>query len=684
MLENHMILYAVLAAVIALLIAFFQYRKQLRKSVVYRILAFLRFLSVFTILLLLISPKYNKKTYYTEKPGLTILADNSSSIRYLGYDSIVKDIIRTIEGDDELNDRFDIKTLSFGGDIKAADNLNFSEPQTNIAKALQSLESIDNEDNGAVLLLTDGNQTYGSDYQYSSRNYKKPVFPIVLGDSTQYNDLKVAQLNVNKYAYLKNEFPVEVFLNYEGEEQHSSVFSIYQGRATVYSKRLNFSPEKNTQVLNIELPAKAVGVQTYRAEITPLDQEKNKDNNSKLFAVEVIDQKTDVAIVTDVRHPDIGVLKKIVESNEYRKATIENVRDGNLKSTDFQLFILYQPNHLFSDVFQELLKQKSSYWVISGVDTDWNFLNKMELGYLKQFGRSEEEILPGFNPNFSVYQVDDIDFENFPPLTKSIGDIDFLMSYHTLLYQRIGNVSTETPLLAVMEDNGTKSALLAGEGIWKWRSVSFLEDKNTEDFDAYFGKLIQYLSSTEKRERLSINHESFYYGNSTVVISAAYFDKNFVFDPNASLEIVIKNKTTGETKIIPMLLKGNNYEVDLSSFGASAYDFTVRVLSANLSRSGSFTILEYDVEKQFLNADIDRLRSLSENTGGVLFFSGLPESLASGLSALKEELMADIRFQSIQKSKENVVPLVNWKWLLIVIVVALATEWFIRKYNGLI
>ena len=40
--------------------------------------------------------------------------------------------------------------------------------------------------------------------------------------------------------------------------------------------------------------------------------------------------------------------------------------------------------------------------------------------------------------------------------------------------------------------------------------------------------------------------------------------------------------------------------------------------------------------------------------------------------------------QSIQKESKNVIPLIDWKYLLALIVMALASEWFIRKFNGLI
>ena len=46
--------------------------------------------------------------------------------------------------------------------------------------------------------------------------------------------------------------------------------------------------------------------------------------------------------------------------------------------------------------------------------------------------------------------------------------------------------------------------------------------------------------------------------------------------------------------------------------------------------------------------------------------------------------MEDNRYQTIQKSNKNTVPLIDFKILLLVIVLSLAIEWFLRKYNGLI
>ena len=48
------------------------------------------------------------------------------------------------------------------------------------------------------------------------------------------------------------------------------------------------------------------------------------------------------------------------------------------------------------------------------------------------------------------------------------------------------------------------------------------------------------------------------------------------------------------------------------------------------------------------------------------------------------DLLEDERFATIQKSKRSVIPLIDYKYLLGLIALALSLEWFIRKYNGLI
>lgn len=107
------------------------------------------------------------------------------------------------------------------------------------------------------------------------------------------------------------------------------------------------------------------------------------------------------------------------------------------------------------------------------------------------------------------------------------------------------------------------------------------------------------------------------------------------------------------------------------------YSFTVKELNSNSVYSSNFEVLDFDIEKQFVNPDWNKLNQLSIQTHGKTFLSNQVETLI-------QQLLADDSYKAIQKTLIKKSPLIDWIWLLVVIAIALASEWFIRKYNGLI
>ncbi|MBQ4819197.1 VWA domain-containing protein [Aquimarina sp. MMG016] len=675
--QTETVLLIIAALIIALIVALFQYlykaKNRTKKNLFF---AFLRFLSIFLLLVLLINPTFKQKIYYSQKPTLVVAVDNSSSIKHLAQDKDVSQFVQEIRNNSDLNNRFDIGYYSFSDNLKDSLSFSYDEKQTNIAKALEGLDQIYKKSIAPIIMITDGNQTYGRDYQFTSAKHKQAIYPIISGDTVMVQDLKIQQLNVNRYAYLKNKFPVEVILTYSGENEVNKRFEVKSGNATQYSQAVSFSKENNSQVINFTLPAGRAGVMKYVAKLSPLVNEKNTINNSKAFAVEVIDQKTSVLLISDIVHPDLGAIKKSVESNERRSLTI--AKPFEVKNLDdFQLIILYQPNTRFSGVYEKLKNQRKNFFTITGSKTDWVFLNKIQNKYRQEITRQTEYYIPRFNNNYGAFLLDDIGFDGYPPLIGTFGDINVNTSFDPLLYRTVSNITTEEPLMVTIEENGIREAVLFGEGLWRWRAQNFLDTKGFETFDDFFGKLVQYLASNKRKSRLNTISESFYYGNASIKIRAEYFTKNYEFDSRGNLRIVVKNKDSEATQTIPMILKNNTYEVDLSSLSAGNYDFTVSVIGENISRSGSFTILEYDVEQQFLNADVTKLNQVATNTKGKSYFLDQNDIMI-------KDLIEDQRYQTIQKSKENIVSLIDWKYLLGLLILVLAIEWFARKYNGLI
>ncbi|WP_431134230.1 VWA domain-containing protein [Psychroserpens mesophilus] len=676
--QTDTIIYIIISGILALVLALFQYIFKSKKTTkTYWFLAFLRFVSIYSVLLLLINPKFDKISFYDEKPNLIVAVDNSESITYLNQSENTSNVIKSIKQNEQLNENFNLKFYTFGKSVNQTDSLDFNDKQSNIADVFDRLSEVYNNSISPTLLITDGNQTYGYDYEFMTNRYQQAIFPVILGDTTTYTDIKIQQLNVNRYAYLKNKFPVEIIATYNGNTTVNSQLKITSGTTTVFSQPVSFSKNKTSQIVNLNLPANRVGVGSYKAEIIPLSNEKNTVNNVKNFAVEVIDQKTNVAIVSDLIHPDLGALKKAIESNEQRKAIILNSVEFLNQSEDFQLVIVYQPMNNFRALFKEIDRLKLNKIVVTGTKTNWSLLNQLQNNYSQQITNQTENFQPSLNQNYSTFIIDDLNFEAFPPLQSEFGETTFKVPFETLLFKTINGTQLEEPLLSTFEINDKREAILLGEDIWRWRAQSYLDEKSFNTFDNFIGKLVQYLSSKQRRSRLNVNYESFYNGNDNVKITAQYFNKNYEFDANENINITLKNKLTNDTKTYPFVLKNTNYQVDLSGLQAGDYSFTVKTSNGTISKSGELKILDYNVEQQFLNANVTKLENLAANSNGKAYFIG-------NTSSIIDDLLTDSRFATIQKSSKKIVPLIDWKYLLALIALSLAVEWFIRKYNGLI
>ena len=673
------VLYIIIAIIISILLAVFMYgyKTKFSKSTKW-IYGSLRFVTIFSVLLLLINPVFRTETFSLIKPKLPILIDNSESISELNQTINVSDFITSLKSNKDLNKKFELSFYTFGNEFKINDSLTFNEKNTNISEALLLTNQLFKDEVAPTILITDGNQTLGNNYEFSSINFKNIIYPVVIGDSAKYLDLKIEQLNTNRYAFLKNNFPVEIILVYQGSKNITSQFEVKKGTTTVYKETIEFTKNDKTKILKFTLPASSVGFQKYTAQINPITEEKNTINNSKQFVVEVIDQSTNVLIVSDIVHPDIGAIKRAIESNEQRKVTIKKPFEALSIVNDHQLIILYQPNRSFTNIYSEINKLNKNTLVFTGQQTDWYFLNNIQDNYIKEVTNQSENVVGILNKNYGAFVINDIDFSDYRPLKTLFGPLEIVVPYDNLLGQSIDGFETETSLLATTELNGSRNAIFDGEGIWKWRAQSFIESKNYNEFDIFFGKVIQYLASNKRRSRLEVSYENFYYNNKSIHISAQYFDKNFVFNSNANLSILITNSDSKQSFEYPLLLNENYYEIDLSNLKAGEYIFKVSVNDEIiLSKNGAFTILDFNVEQQFLNPDVTKLSRVATNTKGKDFF-------ISDSFLLIDTLIKDDRFKQVEISKEKIEPLLEWRYLLGLIILSLSIEWFLRKYNGLI
>lgn len=212
--------------------------------------------------------------------------------------------------------------------------------------------------------------------------------------------------------------------------------------------------------------------------------------------------------------------------------------------------------------------------------------------------------------------------------------------------------------------------------MWRWRSAVYEKEKSFEKFDGFFQALIQYLASTQQKKRLQVHFENFYYQYTNAKLRAQYFDSNFQLDRQASLEIKI-SKQDSLILQTPMIPTGLYQEMSLDALDSGTYTFEVIESKSQEKTIGTFEILAYDIEQRFTRANVEDLQKLAKETQAKVLF-------VDDLEGFIEELLQSKKYQIKEREIVKEEALIHYTYLLIILLVSLALEWFIRKINGML
>jgi len=656
-----------LALLVAILLSAFQYLYKRKAPLLFA----LRTLMYFAMLLLLLDLKIEKQVKNVVKPDLYVLADNTQSIAKQKADKDLQQVLKQLQKSD-FNQKFNLHYFKFDNSLQKIDTLSFLGTETDLGKALKELKNLHNtSQKSPVILISDGQSTLGENYIYSlSKNNRLQVFPVAVGDTMQYTDIKIDLLNVNPFAYKGNRFPVEIFASYNGESNVSTKLIVKQGKRIVYQKRLAFSKDNNSQRLSLLLEAKSIGNKHFSAYLTKIENEHNLLNNSKYFSVEIINNAKKILLLSNIIHPDLGVIKRSLSKDKYLQIINKKPSDKSLKLTDYQAVILYQPTTDFTDVFKQFKTKKLSWLIISGKHTDWQFINKQKLFFSKQTAKATEQYFPVQNQAFSLFKLPELTVKSFTPLTDYYGTINLQGNTQTAYFSSVKGIVTSQPLWVF--NNDEKQALIAGENIWQWRMQAGLLSQS-EQFDQLLQQTVQYLSLNKQFDRLKLQYQRQYFQGESIAITAQVLDKNLAFNDKA--QPVLSIKVGEQWQKIPMSNQGDFFQANVSNLPAGTYHFTVSDKISSLKKSGSIVILPFSLEDKNLQTDILSLQQLAKNTQGKVFDK-------NNFNTLIDYLSKEDNYPSISHITNKKMPLVDYKWLLFAILLLLAVEWFLKKLRG--
>jgi len=657
----------ILAILAALSLSVFQYLYQRKTPWLFLI----RFLIYLIILILLINPKWTQKKQIITKPALYVLADNSASIKWQNSSSNLRKALQKIK-QSSLSDKYDWHFFKFGKRLSSYDSLTFSAPQTNIGKALSEIAFLHQSDQKApIILLTDGQSNIGPDYVYDNAlSQSLKVYPVVIGDTLKHNDLSIDLVNVNPYAYKDNYFPVEVFVSADIDHPLGGQLKILEKGKVLFRKNIQLSPKHLSERLTLRLKAGKTGFHQYQIILSGLKNEKKLVNNKAFFNVKVLQNAKKILLISNIIHPDLGALKRSLEIHPYIRLYLKKSTDP-FKISDYQALILYQPTTKFAGIFKQLKEKHKSWWIITGKHTDWAFLNKEALFFSKQTAHSFEDYFPVKNEGFSTFKLPELHLEKLPPLNDYYGHIKLNSATDIAYYSKINGLISHQPLLAF--NTQQKQAVLFGENLWQWALFSGV-DGQKKAFDQLVYQIIQYLSLNQQEvDRLQLQYKKQFYQTEPVVIRAKFLDENLESDGQVKPVFVFKHGKQIEK--IPMTNQGDYNQVIINTLPPGTYYFTVRNADKSLKKSGYFTILPFNLEQQTTQANTKKLRALAHQTGGKTYFPKQIKKLIHDLETSKN-YHSQISYQTGE------IPMIDFRYLLFLLVLLLALEWGIKKLRG--
>lgn len=638
----------------------------------------LRVATFFILGFLLLQPFLISLFNDVEKPLLLVYNDVSQSVNESERgkaSTLVKENLGAFE------EKYDVKFLDFGETVvpenDSAIDVSFL---TDYQVVVQSInQDYYNLNIGAVLIATDGIQTFGADPRFLSLESGAPLFMLALGDSSVLPDIELTEVLNNRLAFLGNEFQLKARFRATRLGDKKAVVRLMNGTTELAKQEVNINSNDFAKEIVFQTKATKVGLNRFSIAIDVLDEEVNKLNNSIEAFVDVLDNRTRVLLLAKSPHPDIAALKAAVVSNDQYEIEVKLLDDWNESSIDYDLTILHGLPTSANDLnrIKVFRDQQIPVFSILTPEVSLIHLKQMDLGLEIQSQRSNvDESGAMVNSNFSLFKAPTNEgIDRLPPLNVPFGEYRQTDDGQALLLQKIGSIETDKPLLLFSNKTGWKRAVLAGEGWWRWR----LYDRMMNDgvwADAVIVKTVQYLALKQKRTRLNVAAPERISEGKEVKFEAEYYNESFELDNEADLRLVVTDSLDHDFEY-RFQNDGRGYKIAIGTL--SPGDYTWKATAQNgqeqFSESGEFIVTENKAEFLNLRADFNMLEQWSMKTKGQTFYAGQEAEAVNNLLALETA-------KPIIHSSKEWQSIIEWKWVAFLIVLLIAAEWFLRKYNG--
>ncbi len=686
--------FVIFCIITALLYSFVLYLRdrRLKEISIYlkTVMGTLRFVAVFIIAFLLLTPVFKNLETTIEKPVIIFAQDNSQSIKLAYNDEQLNQYKQNIANFlKKMEEKYKVQIYSFGEETQTTDSFSFTEKYTSFDDLFDKVQNdFYNKNVGAIIVASDGIYNKGVNPIYLTQEIPCPIYTIGLGDTTIYPDIAITKVRHNKIAFLNNKFPIQVYVEAKKLKNKTFNLKVINQGTEIYSDNFDINSNDFATIIDIEAEAKTVGVQRYTIKITDLPEEKNTANNFKEIAIEIMDSRQKILILANSPHPDISAIQNALKGKESYKVEYFRIDDFTGSLLNYNLVILHQLPSLSNSatkILSELKTKNIPAIFILGAQSSFNNFNTLDLGLkILQASSSYDESTATLNQEFALFEIHE-DFAELvsalPPLICPFGTYTKSANLKVLLKQKINSIATENPLISFSTNeanNAAKICFISGEGIWRWRLTDYMKNKSHESFDLLINKIIQYLALKQNKEKFVVTTEKIFQENQNLHFDAEVYNDSYELVNKEDVTLEIKDKDK-DNKIYNYIFDKSEkaYFLDIGTFPLGDYTYSAKTVFNNntLTKSGSFSIIALNTEAENIVANHSTLLSLASQNQGMFYTENQLDSMFVNISDNQNIV-------PLSYTKQQFTDLLNLKWLFFVILLLLTAEWFLRKYMG--
>ena len=643
-------------------------------------LAGLRWLLVSLVCFLLLEPYLNTIQNQFQKPLFIIAVDNSTSV-VSSKSSFNVDIRKALSQVEEklMNQGYDVSVVGLEGNpVGEIDSLTFNRNTTDLSYQLNSIKrDYDNYNVGGIVLFSDG--IFNQGYSPLAIPTKFPVYTVGIGDTSTIKDLAITKVVHNATVFEGNSLMLEIHSLNTGFESVSTELRIRSRGKLLSSKKMIFVANQLLDKTIISIPITGSGKHSLTVELAPVEEEFTSVNNTQTIYFDVIDAQKKILIIASAPHPDIKALKSSIEKNEYYHVELAYDLPRTL---DYDLIIAHQyPSAKTSSQDKEkFINSEVAKWLIIGESNDVRFLQTNVSFAVSSSGFSKSDLVrPLVNTSFDQFNMSDgfVSWaSDLPPITTPYGVNYNNPAAKVFFNQQIGSVATQKPLLFFSKFKESSLGVLLGTNSWKWKLDEYRLSQSHQYYDELISKTVQYLSADQRKKRFYVApQKAVYEKGEDVLFDTQEYNALFEQITGNKVELELKEENGYIEKFSYVPLSPNSvFKISSLQEGVYSYNAKTTIEDKMYSSKCQFIIKSLDLELLNPTADFDLLQKMATKSNGEFYtFANI-----SDFNNRVEEFEPISTIHSTQKDE----PLLNFKWILGLLLLIATAEWFLRKFYG--